>query len=199
MPGAYLTTPDKEKIVEARKRGDKVKDVASVFKCSPETVKKLCKEEKTTGICHWSFKTGRSPVTTPREDKVLILAHKKDPNLNASDGVRLIKHQFNKDINRKTVSRRLIHAGLMTRRPAKKPLMVAKHRKIRLDFAEKYESWTSNDWANVIFTDESKINLFNPDGNHLIRRPVGQLYSTKYLRATVKFGGGSIMLWGKNL
>lgn len=110
-----------------------------------------------------------------------------------------MKQQFNKDISRMTVSRRLIRAGLMAKHAAKKPLMVAKHRKLRLEFAKKYASWTPNDWANVVFTDESKVNLFQPDGNHLIRRPVGQRYNVKYLRPTVKFGGGSVMLWGKRL
>ena len=54
-----------------------------------------------------------------------------------------------------------------------------------------------NDWANVIFTDESKVNLFRPDGNHLIRRPIGKRYNIRYVRPIVKFGQGSIMLWGK--
>src|SRR5690349_17772241 len=180
MAKPQLSTPDKEKIVEARKQGIPRKQVAELFKCDVGTVSRIAAKSRTTGNLHRTPGSGRPPATTRREDKALILAHNKDPNLNASDGVCLIKQQFGKDINRVTVSRRLNQAGLITRRAAKKPLMVAKHRKIRLEFAEKYQSWTPNDWANVIFTDESKINLFNPDGNHLIRRPVGQRHNIKY-------------------
>ena len=30
-------------------------------------------------------------------------------------------------------------------------------------FAQRYENWTIADWKHVIFSDEIKINRFNPD------------------------------------
>ena len=197
MPGHYLSTPDKEKIVEARQKGIPVKNLTQIFGCSERTVCGILAKKKTTGNVHRVAKSGRRLSTTLREDRKLVLEYKKNPNLTSTDGVEIINQLSNKDISRWTVNRRLTRAKLFARRPALKPLMVARHRQQRLDFARKHSSWTADDWANVIFTDETKINLFHADGNHMIRRPSGKRYDIKYLRPTVKFGGGSIMLWGE--
>ena len=46
----------------------------------------------------------------------------------------------------------------------------------------------------VIFSDETKINLFASDGRVYVRRKVGQRYNKKNLKSTVKHGGGNIMV-----
>lgn len=195
-PTRYLSTPDKEKIVEARKNGNSVEDVRKLFKCSPATVKRLFAKGKTDKTLHRAPKSGRQPITTPMEDRAIIRDYRIDPNLTSSHGIQKLKHISGKDISRWSINRRLIRAGLYARRPAKRPYMTAKHRKKRYAFAKNYEFWTVNDWARVWFTDETKVNLYYPDGHHLIRRPIGQRYKLKYVKSTVKFGGGSIMLWG---
>uniref|UniRef100_A0A0K8VJD2 Transposable element Tcb1 transposase n=1 Tax=Bactrocera latifrons TaxID=174628 RepID=A0A0K8VJD2_BACLA len=56
----------------------------------------------------------------------------------------------------------LNNLGLRARRPAKKPLLIARMKKQRLEFAKSHKTWTISDWGNVIFSDESKFNLFGP-------------------------------------
>ncbi len=47
-----------------------------------------------------------------------------------------------------------------------------------------------NYWNHVLWSDESKVNLFGSDGvQHVWRRP--------NVFATVKHGGGSIVVWGR--
>jgi hypothetical protein len=51
-------------------------------------------------------------------------------------------------------------------------------------------------WQNVIFCDESKFNVFGSDGKKFVwRRPNTELHQ-KNLQATVKHGGGHVMIWG---
>ena len=45
----------------------------------------------------------------------------------------------------------------------KKPYLSEEHKKSRLEFAKKYCSWTIDDWSKVIFSDETKINVFGSD------------------------------------
>ncbi|CAI2325601.1 unnamed protein product [Caenorhabditis sp. 36 PRJEB53466] len=52
------------------------------------------------------------------------------------------------------------------------------------------------EWANHVFSDESKFNLFGTDGIKWIRRPVGCRFDPSYQLQTVKHGGGSVMVWG---
>ena len=51
-------------------------------------------------------------------------------------------------------------------------------------------------WRRVLFTNESKFNLFGSDGRTKIWRKTGTAYQTQNLIPTVKHGGGSVMVWG---
>ena len=137
--------------MKARKKGISRAVVSDLFKCDPSTVSRIVSKAKTTGLMHRREKKGRPRRTTAKEDRILVMASKKDPNMTSTEGARLIKDVANKDISRWTVSRRLTQAGLYSRRAVRKPLMTAGHRKQRLLFARTYQSWTKQDWANVIF------------------------------------------------
>ena len=52
------------------------------------------------------------------------------------------------------------------------------------------------DWNKVIWSVESKFNLFGSDGRIYERRRVGKEYLAEYVQQTMKFGGGSVMVWG---
>ncbi len=53
-----------------------------------------------------------------------------------------------------------------------------------------------NYWNQVLWSDESKVNLFGSDGvQHVWRRP-GEEYQENCALPTVKHGGGGIMVWG---
>ena len=51
-------------------------------------------------------------------------------------------------------------------------------------------------WRNILWSDETKINLFNSDGKQYVRRPTKQELSPRFTAKTVKHGGGNIMVWG---
>lgn len=58
-------------------------------------------------------------------------------------------------------------------------------------------SWTAEDWRNVLFTDESKFELFGGGRRrHYVRRMQGERMNSQCVVSTVKHGGGSIMVWG---
>ena len=51
-------------------------------------------------------------------------------------------------------------------------------------------------WNHVMWSDETKINLFGSDGvKHVWWQP-GKEYKDKCVLPTVKHGGGSVMVWG---
>ena len=47
-----------------------------------------------------------------------------------------------------------------------------------------------------MWSDESKFNLHGSDRWHYVRRPRGEKLNPRYTRATVKHGGGNVMVWG---
>lgn len=48
----------------------------------------------------------------------------------------------------------------------------------------------------MLWSDESKFNLFSNDSRGFVCRPINQQYNRKYTIPTVKFGVGNIMVWG---
>jgi Transposase/DDE superfamily endonuclease len=95
-----------------------------------------------------------------------------------------------------TVRRQLKAAGLRAAVRLRKPLLSAHHRKERLDFALAHQHWTVEDWKQVIWSDETKVNHMGSDGKHWVWKRPGQGVSGRTINPTVKFGGGSIMIWG---
>ena len=65
--------------------------------------------------------------------------------------------------------RRLDKAGLYGRVARKKPLLTDHHKKVHLAWAKERKNWTSEDWNRVVWSDESKFNLFGSDGRVYIR------------------------------
>ncbi len=80
--------------------------------------------------------------------------------------------------------------------PRRKPLLKLAHKKACKQFAEDNLAKSMNYWNHVLWSDESKVNLFYSDGvQHVCWRP-GEEYQDNCALPTVKHGGGSIMVWG---
>ena len=78
----------------------------------------------------------------------------------------------------------------------KRPRLLARHRKKRLDFTLSHKDWTVEDWKRVVWSDETKINRLGSDGRKWVWKKAGEGLSDRLVEGTVKFGGGSLMMWG---
>lgn len=65
----------------------------------------------------------------------------------------------------------------------------------RLEWCKEHQGW-DEEWKNVVFSDESRFCLFHCDGRMRVWRRVGERYHADCLMPTMKFGGGSVMMWG---
>lgn len=95
-----------------------------------------------------------------------------------------------------TVRNALKQAGLKSAVKVKRPLLAPRHIRARLEFAKKYLSWTKIDWRRVVFSDETKVNRLGSDGRQWVWKKPGASLKSQHVQGTVKFGGGSLMLWG---
>ena len=76
------------------------------------------------------------------------------------------------------------------------PHLISAYKKARLDFAESHQHWTVEDWKQVIWSDETKINHIGLDEKRWAWKKAGKGLSDRLVQGTVKFGGGSLMVWG---
>jgi len=67
-------------------------------------------------------------------------------------------------VSAQTVRNWLKKQGVKSSYKVKKPRLLAKHKRERLNFARRYQHWTTEDWRRVIFSDETKINGIGSDG-----------------------------------
>ena len=72
----------------------------------------------------------------------------------------------------------------------------AKNRAARVAFARRHLHWCKADWRKVLFSDDSKFNMFGSDGVKYVRCPSGQRFNQNYITPTMKHGGGSVIVYG---
>jgi hypothetical protein len=70
------------------------------------------------------------------------------------------------------------------------------HKQKRLEWAEAHADWSADDWKAVVFSDESKFNIFGSDGRSWCWRRQGEEFDERYTKKVVKHGGGHVMVWG---
>ena len=73
-------------------------------------------------------------------------------------------------------------------------MLVARHRKARLEFAERHLDWTVEDWKKIVWSDETKINRFGSDGRDQVWIDKENRKDSRRIKQTVKFGGGNLMM-----
>ena len=77
-----------------------------------------------------------------------------------------------------------------------KPLLTANHRRLRLDWAQRWRNLTVAHWQHVIFGDESRFQLYPVDGRLRVRRLPGERFRPGCQAHRVQAGGGSVHVWG---
>ena len=65
-----------------------------------------------------------------------------------------------------------------------------------MDFALERQHWTVEDWKRVVWSDETKINRLGSDGRKWAWKKAGEGLGDRLVEGTLKFGGGSLMVWG---
>lgn len=170
--------------------------VASNFNLSRQIISVWNRKQQSTGSVSNKQRSGRPPNLIDKVSRIIRRMSVANSRLTAADIKRDLNENHSLDISLTTVKQCLRNANLFGRRPSKKPFISAKNRMARLEFAQKYKYWTSKEWARVLWSDESKFDMFSSDGIRYVRRPPNKRDDPKYQVPTVKHGGGHVMVWG---
>jgi transposase len=173
--------------------GDSCRQISTRLGIGHSTVSEY--HSRVTGTLKKS-KGGRPPKLSPYDRRKLVRLVTTGKADTATQLHRELQDITNTTICTQSIRNALKKEDLVARAKVKKPLLHPRHIKQRLDFAHKYQHWTEADWARVIWSDETKINRLASDGRQWVWKRAGAPLTAQHVTPTVKFGGGSVMIWG---
>ncbi|GFW90138.1 transposable element Tcb2 transposase [Trichonephila clavipes] len=149
--------------------------------------------------CFGGFTTargGRVRSTTPAEDRYIVLyISKKEQAHHNSAGGKSVSCCLRKADLPKTVARRWRGGRLYSRRPVVCVPLTRQHRTARLQWCREHHNWTEQDWACVLFSDESRFSLSSDCRRQLIWRESGTAYRPENIQEKDRYPTCSIMVW----
>ena len=191
----YLSKAVKKLIVQASNNGKTVRQISIDMNMPRSTVGYTLKVFQQRSHFQVSTKSGRPILTTFCQDNVVVRSSKADRRKSAKEIHREFTQSHQISCSYATVKRRIRQNNLFGHRPVKKSFVSAKNRRARLKFAKEHLNWTANQWSKIIWSDESKFNMFGSDGIKYVQHPIGLRNDVKYQVPTVKHGSGSVMVW----
>ncbi|KAL6467397.1 hypothetical protein MHYP_G00252010 [Metynnis hypsauchen] len=139
------------------------------------------------------------PRVTVSQDKFIRVTSLRNRKLTAAqirDHLNATQSSSSRPISRTTVKRRLRKSGLHGQIAARKPLLRRGNKQKRFVWAKKHKEWTLDQWKSVLWSDESKFEIFGSNRRVFVRRRKGERMDSTCLVPTVKHGGGAVMVWG---
>ncbi|GFX03690.1 transposable element Tcb2 transposase [Trichonephila clavipes] len=183
------------RIIGKIEEGRKITDVVREFDIAYSVVSRLWKSFKTTGMCSRRHGRGRVRSTTPAEDRYIVLSAKRNMRTTAQQVANQFLAASGKQISRKTVARRLRGGGLYARRPVVCVPFTRQHRSARLQWCREHHNWTEQDWACVLFSDESRFSLSSDCRRQLIWRESGTAYRPENIQEKDRYPTCSTLVW----
>ena len=160
------------------------------------TVNHILKRHAATGSLVPGKSSGAPRITTPRQDRALLRMVRQDRFLSARALTARMRNLYGTKAGRTTVNNRLLSRCYRAYRPTTKPLLTANHRRLPLEWAQRWRNLTVAHWQHVIFRDESRFQLYPVDGRLRVRRLPGERFRPGCQAHRVQAGGGSVHVWG---
>ncbi|GFT79431.1 transposable element Tcb2 transposase [Trichonephila clavipes] len=145
-------------------------DVARRLNVSRSVVQRLWDQYQSEDSVSRRPVPGRPRATTPAEDRFLALSARRRRTTTVPQLVADHFQASGRRISATTVRNRLHNAGLYARRPVVCVPLNGRQRRNRLCWAREHVSWTQQQWASVLFTDESRFTMESDSGRLLIWR-----------------------------
>lgn len=144
---------------------------------------------------HDKGRSAPNKIFNSSDERYIVRKIKANPRLSAPKVANEVEEELGKSCHPETIRRVLREHDFNGRVARKKPFISDKNRKCRLKFAQDNLHKDNAYWNTVLFCDESKFNIFGSDGASYVWRKPNTELQAKNLKATVKHGGGSVMVW----
>lgn len=182
-------------IAEGYEAGKGYRKLSKQFHVPISTVQSIIKKWKHQGSVSNKPRTGAPKKITPRACSKLVRIVKKNPRTTRKELVEEMS-SIGVSVTRQTVTNALKNEGLRKYKARRVPLLTKKHLEARKKFATDMLKKDDRYFDKILWSDETKIELFGNNYNNMVWREPGSAYKRNNTIPTVKHGGGSIIVWG---
>ncbi|GFU91602.1 transposable element Tc1 transposase [Trichonephila clavipes] len=180
-------------ILRLLKKGISYREIAKIVGRSHSCVQKIIGRFKSDGLIENKSGRGRKSILSDVAKRKVLKDIKIDPKQSVVKLAAETSRIMGRSVSAETVRNVIIHAVYSSRVARKKPFISLQNQKKCLEFTKTHQLKTDNFWKKVIFSDESKFNIFGSDRRRTVWRKPNTVLDPKNLRPTVKHGGGSVM------
>ena len=195
-PRHRLSDTDRGRAIAWLQDGVGLREIGRRLGVHHAIIQRLRDRFNATGSTAERRRTGRPRATSIRQDRFLVLSALRQRTATANNLRGQLRATVNVVISDQTVRNRLREVNLRARRPAVRPVLTPAHRVAHLTWARAHVAWTRQQWARVLFSDESRFTRLFHDGRTRVWRRPGTRFQNANVQERDRYGGGSIMVWG---
>ncbi len=163
--GREMSQNLRKKIISLHKKGEGYKKISKALLISQNTVAKVVHTFKKDGTATISQRRpGCERKLTPRQERLLMRRVEENRHASSVQLSKEVESQTGLTISCDTIRRTLQRNGMHGCRPRKKPLLKPRHKKACLEFARAHADKDEDYWDSILWSDETKINVFGTDG-----------------------------------
>nr|CAH7716558.1 unnamed protein product [Callosobruchus chinensis] len=196
MPRNELSAFDRTRIIALWQEELSRHQIANTLNVVKSTLSRAIRRYEETGEVNSRPRTGRPTFSTKREDRYIAQLARKERSVTVPVLRSQFQRTFNPLISNATIRRRVLASGFRCRRPLRVPLLTARHRTARLQWARAHRDWLLPQWRNVFFSDESRFGLVRDDYRERIWRKRGAQNRLATAIGVAPYRGGTQMFWG---
>ena len=185
----------RDKIVDLHKAGMGYRTIGKQLGEKATTVGAIIRKWKKFKMTVNLPRSGAPCKISPRGASMIMRKVRDQPRTTRQDLVNDLK-RAGTTVSKKTISNTLRRHGLKSCSARKVPLLKPAHVQARLKFANDHLDDPEEEWEKVMWSDETKIELFGLNSTRRVWRKKKDEYNPKNTIPTVKHGGGNIILWG---
>lgn len=193
--GPRTTIEQRELVLKHFKNGHSRRKIAEMVSLSDSTVQSIIYRFVRENRMHDKGRNAPNKIFNKTDERHIVRKIRENPRVSAPKIANEVEAELGKSCHPETIRRVLREHDLNGRIARKKPFISARNMKTRVNFTKEHLNKDAAFWNTVIFADESKFNIFGSDGASYVWRKPNTELQAKNLKATVKHGGGSVMVW----